>query len=252
MDGLEWKRSKYNKLTQAFLRFAEKWGVRYSDYLIADSKAIRDYLQQKHKAKSAFIPYGAVPYYPSDNDMSALINYNIEPFGYDLLIARFEPENNLALILECYSRSLTQHLLVIGNYNNSFGKQMRERFSSANIYFLGALYDLKTLNILRYFSRLYLHGHSVGGTNPSLLEAMACKALVVAHANVFNRSVLCKDAFYFSDVCNLQEVISSNPDKRDYEQWLLNNLKKIEEDYNWEKITDQLESLFLKWVKQQS
>jgi glycosyltransferase involved in cell wall biosynthesis len=169
-----------------------------------------------------------------------------------VLIARFEPENNLALILETYSQSLGQHLLVIGNYNNSFGKKMRQRFLSANIHFLGALYKMETLNILRYFSRLYLHGHSVGGTNPSLLEAMACKALIVAHDNIFNRSVLGDDAFYFSNICNLQKLITSNTDKRDHKQWLINNLKKIEEDYNWERITDDLESLFIQWAQQRS
>jgi glycosyltransferase involved in cell wall biosynthesis len=250
MDGLEWKRSKYNKPTQAFLRFAERWGVKYSDYLIADSKAIQSYLQQKHKAKSAFIPYGAIPFHPSNNDNNALKHYNVEPFQYDLLIARFEPENNLAVIIESYFKNPHSHLLVIGNHNNSFGKKLQERFSFPNIHFLGALYDLNTLNILRYFSRLYLHGHSVGGTNPSLLEAMACKALVVAHDNIFNRSVLGEDAFYFSNVCNLQKLIASNPDKRDHEQWLANNLKKIKEHYNWEKITNDLESLLLRWVQQ--
>src|SRR5690606_24134550 len=157
---------------------AERWGVKYSDYLIADSKAIQSYLHQKHRTKSAFIPYGAIPFHPSNNDNNVLTDYNVEPFQYDLLIARFEPENNISLILESYSQSLSQHLLVIGNYNNGFGKKMQQRFSSPNIHFLGALYDLRALNILRYFSRLYLHGHSVGGTNPSLLEAMACKALV--------------------------------------------------------------------------
>ena len=250
MDGLEWKRSKYNRLTRQFLKAAERWGAIHSNYLIADSGAIKQYLHHQYGVEASFVPYGAIPFFATEEEGKKLSRFNVVPYQYDLLIARFEPENNIALMLKSYSENQDKLILVIGNYQaNAFGKKMYERFKSfSNIRFLGAIFDMDLLNMLRYYSGLYLHGHSVGGTNPSLLEAMACNALIAAHDNAFNRDVLGDEAFYFGDEQALNAILQQTINKQNYTPWLQANMKKIISQYNWETITDQLERLFIKWV----
>ena len=114
---------------------------------------------------------------------------------------------------------------------------------------MGGIYDTAAINNLRYYSQLYFHGHSVGGTNPSLLEAMACNALIVAHDNVFNKSVLGNDAFYFGNEATLAVIISELQDKAHYSNLLSNNIKKIREQYNWPRIVKEYEDVFTMAIK---
>ena len=197
MDGLEWKRSKYSKTIQRFLKYAEKLGVKHSHYLIADSVGIQTHLKEKYNREAVYIGYGADNFENPDN--AVLSEYKLKEFGYDMLIARLEPENNVETILDGVKNSGTiRTFLVIGKHETKFGDYLKSKFKeSTNIQFLGGIYDLNRLNNLRHFSNLYFHGHSVGGTNPSLLEAMASNALICAHRNVFNASILNDDAFYF-------------------------------------------------------
>src|SRR5690606_2149890 len=199
MDGLEWKREKYNALTRQFLKYAEKIAVQKSDHLIADSKAIQVYLKEKYAATSVYVPYGAENYEPYGDALRGLSAFNIAPFSYDLIIARFEPENNIEPVLKSYSNCPNDILVLIGNYKaTAHGRHCYKRYGHfSNVHFAGAVFDSEVLDNLRFYSRLYYHGHSVGGTNPSLLEAMACGALIAAHDNDFNRAVLDEDAFYF-------------------------------------------------------
>jgi len=249
MDGLEWSRAKYNKWTQHFLTHAEKWGVNHSDYLIADSKGIQDYLFKKYNAKAALIPYGADVYETKNKDKEILKELNVADNEYDLLIARFEPENNVETILKAYVGLKNRKLVLVGNFKNTlFGRRMYNEYSYHNhLYFAGPMYDVKTLNILRHHSRVYMHGHSVGGTNPSLLEAMACDALICAHDNIFNRYVLGEDAFYFKSHVDLTTLVSEPLNKENHENWVHNNKQKILNDYNWNSITEKIEEHFNQW-----
>jgi glycosyltransferase involved in cell wall biosynthesis len=249
MDGLEWSRAKYNKPTQHFLTYAEKWAVRYSDYLIADSKGIQDYLLDKFKVQSVLIPYGAEIHSPAQKEELVLKHYSLTSNNYDLLIARFEPENNIETVLKAYVTPGAKKLVLVGNYaNTKFGRRMFMEYGSHwNIDFVGANYDVTQLNVLRHHSRLYLHGHSVGGTNPSLLEAMACNALVCAHDNQFNRHVLGDDAFYFRDTKDVQSILSAPLMKEEHQNWLCNNRQKISNYYNWEAIIENIESYLKQW-----
>ena len=237
MDGLEWKRSKYSKPVQKFLKYAEKLGVKGSDYLVADSKGIQSYLKKTYRADSRFIAYGANVF--DDPQESKLDAYSLEPGKYNMLIARMEPENNIETILDGVAMSDSSDLmLVVGKYEaTEFGKRMKEKFESySNIRFLGGIYDLDMLNNLRHYSKLYFHGHSVGGTNPSLLEAMASSTLIIANDNEFNKAILEEDAFYFKnprDVCDHLNTISS---KQAFQNKIDNNLSKIENLYSWERI----------------
>lgn len=239
MDGLEWKRTKYSKLVQKFLKYAEKLAVRSSDFLISDSLGIKEYLNQTYNANSKYIAYGAELFQKPNTDV--LKEYNLVKHEYNMLIARIEPENNIETILEGVAMSKNnQPFLVIGKHDiNNYGKKLKLKFKNhKNIKFVGGIYNIEKLNSLRYFSNLYFHGHSVGGTNPSLLEAMASNSLIIANNNIFNKSILSKNAFYFEsseDVKNYIDTIR----KVDFKEKVLNCYKEIEKNYNWELINNE-------------
>lgn len=251
MDGLEWKRSKYSAKVQAFLKQAEKWAVRYSHFLVADSRAIQAYLADQYQVTSTFIPYGAVAV--DSFDSRVLTEFGLTPYQYSLLIARMEPENNILTILEGYEQSRNEEpLLLVGNPNTPFGKSLQDRFKkSLKINWLGPIYDLDKLNNLRYYARIYFHGHSVGGTNPSLLEAMASQSFIVAHDNPFNRAVLEENALYFQSAPQLSEIINAllteNPMRAAF---IAENFKAIKENYQRSSISRQYEALFLSCIGQ--
>ena len=245
MDGLEWKRTKYSKAVQSVLRFAERLAVKNSDQLVSDSLGIQKYLLQKYDAKSTYIPYGATVF--TNPDVSILPDYNVTVYGFNMILARLEPENNIETILDgvVLSNDFTP-MLVIGNHHTKFGNYLKNKFKAhSNIRFLGALYNMGHLDNLRYFSNLYFHGHSVGGTNPSLLEAMASKALIAAHNNDFNSTILRQNAYYFSsanEVANLLIKIKKN----DNLQFIQNNFEAITSEYNWSTINGAYLQLFQK------
>ena len=139
-------------------------------------------------------------------------------------------------------------LVIVGAIQNRFAKRLRKKYASEKILFCGSVYDVEKLNALRWYSNIYFHGHSVGGTNPSLLEAMASSALICAHDNVFNRAVLGLDAFYFNDRGDIKNLLEKQLVKQNFLPLIYNNLKKIVEDYNWGKINKAYENLFNKSV----
>jgi glycosyltransferase involved in cell wall biosynthesis len=250
MDGMEWKRAKYGSLAKLFLRYAERLGALHSNYLIADSIGIKDYLRSKYKRDATMVSYGADLYIPDISGPNALMRYDLLPGAYDILIARFEPENNIETVLMTYARNPKRKLLIIGNYNATrYGISMHKTYGQmSQIIFAGEEFNIARLNELRYHSRLYIHGHSVGGTNPSLLEAMACQALICAHDNEFNREVLKENAFYFKGSSDLDQVVNSKLIKADYEFWIISNKIRIQKEYNWEIIVNKLEQYFMQWI----
>ena len=238
MDGLEWKRSKYNFLVRKFLRYAESLAIKYSDFLVSDSKGIKKYIDKKYKKDSKFIAYGSN--LVSDIDNTILAKYKLEKLKYHLLIARIEPENNIETILDGLVISNTKApFLVIGDYKkNNFGKRLKLKYeSNKNIIFCGSIYNLSELNSLRYYSNLYFHGHSVGGTNPSLLEAMGSGNLIVAHNNIFNKAVLKEDAYYFYTPEDVSFYIK-NKSKEKESVKIDNNKLRIKTEYNIDKINN--------------
>lgn len=245
MDGLEWKRSKYSPKVQRFLKMAEKWAAVHADALVADSVGIQDYLQKTYGKPSAFIPYGAAIF--SEPDEHYLDTQQVQPYGYDLLIARMEPENNIEMILEGHLLSGSDYpLLIVGNTHNHFGTYLKGKFGNhPSLRFTEGIYDAAIINNLRYYSRLYYHGHSVGGTNPSLLEAMACRALIAAHDNPFNQAVLGEEAFYFRDKKDIAALSKDFLNKEEKGQWLRDNLQKIRQTYNWPAVVDAYERLMV-------
>ncbi|WP_286767980.1 MULTISPECIES: DUF1972 domain-containing protein [Sphingobacterium] len=240
MDGLEWKRTKYSNTVRSFLLWAEKLGVNYSDYLISDSVGIQEYLSLKYNVESDFIPYGADVF--KNPSAQVLDEFNLDLYNYDLLIARLEPENSIEIILE--GVNMANHnrpFLVIGKNETPYGKYLKSKFErNANIRFVGGIYNIEKLNNLRYYSNIYFHGHTVGGTNPSLLEAMASSSLICANSNPFNKYILGEDALYFNTATEVCEILDSVNKKEHKNISMLNaNLEKIDKMYNWETIVGQ-------------
>ena len=243
MDGLEWARAKYSKPVRRFLKYAEKLAVSSSHYHIADSEIIKEYLDKKYRIKSKFIAYGADMHYGLDERL--LTEYSLIKNEYFVLMARMEPENNIEMLLDGFSLSKSQKkFIVIGNTTNKFGKYLCNKFKhDSRIIFLGALFDQQKLKSIIKFSAVYFHGHSVGGTNPSLLEAMAAGAFVAAHSNPFNKSILRENAVYFTDATEVCAIIDQHENIVN-DTFIQNNLAIIQSDFTWDKIVDQYDLFF--------
>jgi glycosyltransferase involved in cell wall biosynthesis len=245
MDGLEWKRSKYAKPVQRFLKYAEKLAVKHSQFYIADSRVIKGYLKEKYHIDSRYIPYGADLF--SEQEREQFDKSEAQKEDYFLLMARMEPENNIESILEGFNNSTSRkNFKVLGDTGNRFGKYITHKFKNdERIQFKGSIFDNTTVRSLQNNSYLYFHGHSVGGTNPSLLEAMASEALIAAHDNPFNKSVLSSDAFYFNNAAEVRNLVE-NVQRHDTEKTMVkNNLHKIQYQFNWEKIIDEYEEFIM-------
>lgn len=251
MDGLEYKRTKFNKWVQKFVFWEERMAVKHSHYLIADNMGIHDYYKEKYGKESKFLAYGANIY---DNySENYLKEFDLKAGEYLLLVARLEPENNIDMAIEGYIQSEQYGkipLLVVGKTNTPYGKYLVKTYGKYEcVRFLGGIYDFDKLNSIRHYSYAYFHGHSVGGTNPSLLEAMASDCFILSHDNIFNRSVLGENAVYY---CNKEQVmgILNNLDATvtQYKtQYTEHNLEVIRNEYSWEKLVDEHEKYFL-WM----
>ncbi len=243
MDGIEWKRTKYSRPVQQFLKFAERLAAISSDHLISDSLGIQKFLMKRYNKESTYIAYGAHPF--DKPDESVLSTYDVEKAGYHMIMARFEPENNLDMVLEgVAAHESDMPILVVGKHETRYGTYLKKKFSTyPKIRFLGGIYNLAHLDNLRYYSELYFHGHSVGGTNPSLLEAMASRALVVAHNNDFNRGILKQNGYYFSNASEVKNILGSVK-KNDNLQLVQNNYDAIVNDFNWDNLNGEYLRLF--------
>ena len=243
MDGLEWKRMKFTPKVRRFLKFAEKLGVQFSDYLISDSVGIQQHLLDTYQKQSLYIPYGADLFV--DPQVKFLQGFDIEPYKFNMLIARLEPENSIEIILDGVALSKDKEtFLVIGNHKTVFGDYLKEKFKNHKyIRFVGGIYDIEILNNMRHFSNLYFHGHTVGGTNPSLLEAMSSQALIIAHNNIFNASILGDDAYYFLEAKDVRNYLDSVRKTGELLK-IQSNETKIQDTYSWTNIIDQYEAHF--------
>ncbi len=254
MDGLENKRSKFSPLVRRFLDWEEKIAVKYSHYLIADNMGIHDYYKAKYGKESAYLAYGADIH--DDYREEYLKKYGLKADGYYMLIARMEPENNILMAVQGYLQSKEKGkrpLVVVGKTDTPHGKELLDKFGNeSSVKFLGGIYDFAKINSLRHFSHAYFHGHSVGGTNPSLLEAMASDCFIFAHNNIFNRAVLGENALYYSSSENVTDMFN-NMDTiaaKHKNNFVQKNLEKIKSEYSWEHLVDEHEKYFM-WLLEQ-
>jgi len=254
MDGLEYKRTKFNKWVRKFIFWEERMAVRHSHYLIADNMGIHDYYKEKYGKESNFLAYGADIH--DDYDESLLAEFGLKAYEYYLIVARIEPENNLEMAIQGYLASNEngkKPLIIVGKTNTPFGKELVAKYGDEkSVRFMGGIYDFKKLNSVRYFSFAYFHGHSVGGTNPSLLEAMASNCYILAHDNIFNRAVLKANAHYYANKDGVRDLLN-NIHKLGHEyrnKFIEANIEEIRNEYSWEKLVDEHEKYF-EWLLEQ-
>ncbi len=251
MDGLEWKRSKWNFLTRKLMRRLEKIAVKKSDYIISDNRGIQEYYKKEFNRDSFYIPYGGE--ISTGFDENILSDYGLKKHGYFVLVARLEPENNIEMILDGYIMSKSKNpFIVIGSPETKYGKFLLEKYKAyPAIKFVGSIYDRAVTQSLRHFSQIYFHGHTVGGTNPSLLEAMGDRAFIIAHDNLFNRGVVSKDNLFFSSKEEIAKHINAFDTYRSLQPALIKaNIDRIVEHFNWENVVDSYENLFRKLLRE--
>lgn len=237
IDGLEWRRQKWGRLAKLFLKFSERMAVKFADEVISDNQAIGDYVFSEYGVHSSVIAYGG------DHAISQRQHGNEK--GYALALCRIEPENNVDLILEAFSK-LTTPLYFVGNWKNSeYGLNLKKHFSGFdNIFLIDQVYDPNALFELRDGCSIYLHGHSAGGTNPSLVEMMFFSKPILAFDCSFNRYTTNNKACYFNSSASLIDAIG---------RWksgaLLptcgKSMRALADDrYTWDVITKAYEQLY--------
>jgi hypothetical protein len=243
MDGLEWQRNKYNTWVRRFLLYSEKQVIKSSHFLIADSTVIQNYLLKTYNVEPHYISYGAQRF--STPESNVISGYTLEPFKYFLVIARLQHDNKTEEIIKAVLNSTSEFpLIIVGDHSNRFGKYLVKKYASPKIRFLGSIFDKSQLNHLRYHAALYFHGHSGGGTNPSLLEAMAASARICAHKNPFSESILAENALYFENIASLSQIIDDVLPKTSWDQKTMYNIAKIDHFYNWELVFEQYVQFF--------
>ena len=243
IDGLEHKREKWKKWARRFLKFSEKMAVRYSNIVIVDNKAIRDYVKSEYTQDVELIEYGG-DHALIESESSMPIELNIAPKSYAISVCRIEPENNIHLILDAFSKMPDKNLIMIGNWEKAnYGKNLKKEFEKfKNIYMISSIYDIRKLNNFRENALYYIHGHSAGGTNPSLVEAMTLSLPVIAFDVSYNRETTENKAFYFNNVeslCRLTQDLTDTELNQNAD-----NMKKISEArYRWAIIIQKYENL---------
>ena len=250
MDGIEWKRAKWGKLAKTWFYVNERIGCLIGNHLIADHPRIEDHLATRvSRDKITMIPYGANSITHADEKV--LQEYSLEKGNYAIVVARAEPENSLLEIVKAFSqKTRNSKLIVLGQYQadtKSYHRQVLKA-ASEEVIFPGAIYDSNKLNALRFFARYYIHGHQVGGTNPSLVEALGAGNAVIAHDNPFNRWVAGEAGIYFSSTSELARIFSNEFSKNALTEAKHASATKIyNERFQWIDVLSQYEALLLQW-----
>lgn len=246
IDGIEWRRQKWNLLARAYLRLSEAMAVRFATAVISDNEVIQGYVKERYGKDSILIEYGGDhASYVRREDLPGEFTFMKDRYAFS--VCRIEPENNVHIILDAFSRIEGLPLVMVGNwYSNEYGRQLMKKYSTfRHIHLMDAIYDQKELNALRGNCYLYIHGHSAGGTNPSLVEAMSLGLPVIAFDVPFNRATTEDKAIYFRDRDELMEIIKGITDSK--RQEISHHMKEIAlRRYTWQTISDKYSILFHK------
>ncbi len=201
MDGVEWHRQKWSSPAKQWLKLNERIGARSCAQPIADHPGIAAHINARHGREPVIIPYGGDLISDADPAHLASVGFGLERDGYFVSVARIEPENSILEIVQAHARARTDlKLVVLGKLDvqNAYHRQIWTT-AGPDVLFPGPIYDQPRLGALRYCARAYVHGHQVGGTNPSLVEALGAGNAVIAHDNQFNRWTAGPDQAYFTD-----------------------------------------------------
>lgn len=241
IDGCEWKRDKWNSLAKWHLQRSEKKAMRYADEIIADNAVIQEYTHSAYNKTSRLIEYGGEHVKPQELSQEISSRFEI-PDEYAFGVCRIEPENNIHMILEAFSKQ-EKPLVFIGNWNNSeYGTKLKKQFvNQENLYLLDPIYEQDILDQLRSNCSLYVHGHSAGGTNPSLVEAMQLGLSILCFDVNYNRMTTEDKAFFFTSSDDLLKKI----DSIFVESGSVKEMKRIAlERYQWTIIASKYADLF--------
>jgi glycosyltransferase involved in cell wall biosynthesis len=250
MDGIEWKRDKWGLIAKAWFWLNDRFGCWVGNHLIADHPKIKEHLATRVSAdKITMIPYGGDAVLGAD--ASLLVTYGVEPGEFSIIIARPEPENSFLEMVRAFSLKPRNHkLIVLGNFTPDRNHFHREVMAAASneVIFPGAIYEASVVQSLRFFSCLYLHGHRVGGTNPSLVEALGARCAVIAHDNHFNRWVAGPAAAYFSDEAACAQLFDELlPDGSVVSRMKDASYARFQERFTWPQVLREYEELLLRW-----
>ena len=250
MDGIEWVRAKWGAFAKAWFWMNDWAACWLGQHLIADHPAIRNHLLTRVRSnKITMIPYGAEPVEQSPTE--AIKAFGLTPGRYLTVIARPEPENSLLEIVSAFScKPRGYQLAVLGNYAaNEPYHQAVKKAASQEVKFLGAIYEAPTVQSLRFHCLAYLHGHQVGGTNPSLVEALGAGNPVIAHDNPFNRWVAGEGALYFDSVETLSaqlDTLLASPNQKT--QMSASSRQRFREALTWPIVLEQYERLLERFL----
>jgi glycosyltransferase involved in cell wall biosynthesis len=250
MDGIEWRRQKWGTVAKCWFWLNERFGCWFGNHLVADHPRIEDHLATRVSCgKITMIPYGGLEV--SSADENILSEYDLVKNEYAIVIARPEPENSILEIVSGFSKKeRCKKLVVLGNYDseNAYHRAVLNA-ASDEVVFLGAIYDVEKVSALRFFSTAYVHGHQVGGTNPSLVESIGAGNAIVAHDNLFNRWVAQDGALYFSDEKQVSVIFDDIfTDDQMVESLKENTRRNFIENFQWGSILSQYESLLSHYI----
>ncbi|MEM6966125.1 MAG: DUF1972 domain-containing protein [Bacteroidota bacterium] len=209
IDGLEWRRAKWGSSAKHFLSFSEKIAIWFADEIVADNAAIQKYVYDRYGVSSNLIEYGADHNQVEDITEETYQKFPFLRAEYAFKVARIEPENHIHTVVEAFARQTELPLVLVGNWDvNEYGKALREKYEKYDhLYLLDPIYEANLLNQLRSNAKLYVHGHSMGGTNPSLVEAMYLGLPILSYDVVYNKVTTERKAYYFEDVEQLGKMI---------------------------------------------
>jgi glycosyltransferase involved in cell wall biosynthesis len=245
VDGLEWKREKWNPLVRLFLKLSEAMAIKFSDEIVADNEAVKTYIINRYNIEPRLIEYGGEHALVLPSGAGIKRKYIADGTKYLLAVSRIEPENNIHVILSAFSAMPSRNIVIVGNWkNSSYGRSLRRRYANYNnILMYDSVYEQDTINALRAGCEIYIHGYSAGGTNPSLVEAMYAGKPVIAYDAVFNRVTTMNGALYFKNKEDLVQLLASITDRQLEEKGI--NLKKAAiKKYRWKKVSEEYAGLF--------
>lgn len=236
IDGLEHRRKKWNRMAKLFLKYSESVAVKYGDLIITDNQAIKRYIYKEYGLESTFIAYAGDHVRRLNLTREITTKYSL-PNDYALKVCRIEPENNIELILQAFTDS-NLVLFIVGNWEtNNYGLMLRKKYSAfQNIKLLNPIYDQNILNQLRSNCTLYIHGHSAGGTNPSLVEAMNLSLPILTFDCPYNRETTFNKAQYFKNSLELKNLIN-NTTTDSLQKNGLSMYRIAQEHYTWSVIS---------------
>ena len=241
-DGIEWKRRKWGPAGRAWLRFSEWFAARVvAGQLVTDARAMRDHYLERYGVPSACIPYGA-PLLEGEPDLG---RFGLEPGGYHLVVCRLEPENNVDEIIAAFIASGSGlGLVVVGDAETATGRELVDQAAGANVRFIGPVYG-DDLAALRLGADSYVHGHEVGGLNPSLLEAMGAGNACLALDTPFNREALAGTGRFWRDAASLASLIDWVEQERGASGELGSAAReRAAVNYDWDEVAAEHDRLF--------